>query len=258
MKISKSVVDKRREKMLSMISKTGDIKVPELANIFKISEITIRRDLQYLEDNRLIERYYGGARILDDIPVKKEDALLIYRENIAKYAAKMVEDGDSIFINTSSTALEMIKYIKAKNVTVITNNGNAINTRHSSEVTIILTGGELRHIKGTMVGEFAIDSLNKVTAKKSFIGCSGLSIESGMTTEILNEVKINEAMISRVVGKTYILADSTKFGINSSFVSCPIDKIKNIITDEKANAEMIEILREKGVFIHQVKIDDEN
>lgn len=257
MKVSRSVVDKRREKMLSMINKTGDIKVPEIASVFKISEITVRRDLQYFEDRRLIERYYGGARIIDKTAVKKEDALLIYKENIAKYAAKLVEDGDSIFINTSSTALEMLKYIKAKNVTVITNNGNAINARHSSAVTIILTGGELRHIKGTMVGEFALDSLSKVTAKKSFIGCSGISIESGMTTEILNEVKINEAMISRVVGKTYILADNTKFGINSSFVSCPIDSIKNIITDEKANAEIVEILREKGVLIHQVKIDDE-
>ena len=82
----------------------------------------------------------------------------------------MVEDGDTIFINTSSTALAMVPYIHAKNVVVITNNGNAITIPHSAEVTIILTGGELRHIKGTMVGEFALDNINMVSTRKTFLG----------------------------------------------------------------------------------------
>ena len=92
----------------------------------------------------------------------------------------------------------MIKYIKDKRVIVITNNGKAIYTEHSSKVSVILSGGELREIKEAMVGEFASNNISKVTAKKSFIGCSGLSLESGMTTEILSEVNINQLMLQRV------------------------------------------------------------
>ena len=167
----------------------------------------------------------------------------------------MVEDGDTIFINTSATALQMIKYIKDKRVTVITNNGKAIYMEHSSKISVILSGGELREIKEAMVGEFATNNISKVTAKKSFIGCTGLSVETGMTTEILSEVNINQLMLQRVTGTSYILADHTKIGRNSSFVSCPTAEILNIITDEKAPAEVLDGFRENEINVIQVTKD---
>ena len=181
----------------------------------------------------------------------------MYRKKIAKYAASLVEDGATIFINTSATALQMIKYIKDKRVTVITNNGKAIFMEHSSKVSVILSGGELRDIKEAMVGEFATNNISKVTAKKSFLGCSGLSVESGMTTEILSEVNINELMLNRVTGTSYILADYSKLGRNSSFVSCPTERIINIITDEKAPQNILEGFQENNINIFQVRRDME-
>lgn len=253
MKRSRVTVENRRRKVLDMITKSGDVKVGDIATLLHVSPLTIRRDLQYLEDSKLLERYYGGARIMEEREEEaSEDKVMSARRHIAKYAASLVEDGDHIFINTSSTAIGMLSYIEAKDVTVITNNGNAINMKHSSNVTVILTGGELRYVKGTMVGDFALNSLMGVTAKKSFVGCSGLSAESGMTSAFSNEVQINGLMLSRVTEKAYILADYQKIGQNSNFVSCPIHEVTNIITDTSAEEETVAKFRERGINVYQV------
>jgi len=253
MKASRSIVNSRREKILESIRGNGEVSVNALAEELLVSPLTIRRDLQYLEDHKLLERFYGGARrsnfkSADEVRNQKS----IRREKIAKYAAGLVEDGDSIFINTSSTALAIVKYITSKDVTIITNNANIINEQNPSQATLVLLGGELRYKKGTMVGDFALNNLNHVTAKKSFVGCSGLCPDTGMTTELLNEVNINQLMIERVTGASYILADSSKFGNKCSYVSCPPERIENIITDLDAPLVLLKEFRERGTLVCQV------
>lgn len=260
MKRSRDIVDTRRKKILAILQKTGDVRVMDIANHLKVSEITVRRDLQYLEDQKIIERYYGGARVRQEPQKVKRNEITVCRDNIARFAASLVEDKDTIFINTSSTALGMIKYITARDVTVITNNANAILEQKSHSVKVILTGGELYNIKGTLVGEFAKNNLLRVNAKKAFLGCAGLSLETGMTTEILNEVDLNQAMLQRVTGTAYIMCDHTKFEKNSSFTSCGIESLTNIITDAKAPLEDLQALREKGIHVDLVSAlepDDE-
>lgn len=255
MKRSREIVESRREKVLQALRDNGLVKVQDLAEELQVSPLTIRRDLQYLEDRKKLERFYGGATSVNHIPEggAEQDEIQLYKQRIAEYAATLVDNGDTIFINTSSTALQMIRYIKDKRVTVITNNGKAIYTEHSSKIAVVLSGGELREAKGAMVGEFASNNINKVTAKKSFIGCTGLSAECGMTTEILSEVSINQLMHERVTVTSYILADHTKLGKSSSFVSCPVSSIANIITDEKAPREIVDKFRERGINVIMIR-----
>lgn len=253
MKTSRTIVNSRREKVLEAVRSNGQAAVNDLAKQFQVSPLTIRRDLQYLEDHRLLERYYGGARdSKETMEDGGENPTLLHKEEIARYAASLVEDGDSIFINTSTTALALVKYITSRNVTIITNNGNIINEENPSQATVILLGGELRYMKGAMVGDFAQNNLARVTAKKSFIGCSGLSPETGMTTELMNEVNLNQMMFERVTRASYILTDSSKLGKQSSFVSCPPELICNIITDSEAPAKIVEQFRELGTWVHLV------
>ena len=211
MKTSRSIVNSRREKILETVRNGGDVSVSSLSEMLQVSPLTIRRDLQYLEEHKLLERFYGGART-GNAEVPRKNSRELRKERIAKYAAGLVEDGDSILLNTSSTALAMVKYITSRNVTIITNNGNIINEENPSQATIILLGGELRYQKGAMVGDFTKNSLAYVTAKKSFIGCTGISPDIGMVTEMVSEVNLNQMMFQRVTGASYILADSSKFG----------------------------------------------
>ena len=252
MKRERAYVDGRRNQILEMMQTNPQVRVDELAQRLGVSLITVRRDLQFLEDQKLLKRVYGGAVASPDT----EGEIRIYRKLIAQYAATLVSSNDNLFINTSRNALKMLEYIQCSNVTAITNNGKAISCNYPPGVSVVLTGGELRHPKDAMVGDFALRNLGLIYAGKAFLGCSGISAENGMTTEIFNEVSINELMIEHTTQGVYVLADHTKIGKNSSFISGPIDKIKVLITDEKAPEEALELIREKGVIVYQVRKAD--
>lgn len=257
MKRERAYVDGRRNQILEIMKKNPTVRVDELAKKMEVSLITIRRDLQYLEEQKRLVRFYGGAAAVDEKDAE-ENEVLIYRKLIAKYAATLVENSDSLFINTSRNALQMLDYVTCRNVTVITNNGKAIGKDYHEGISILLTGGELRYPKNAMVGDFAIRNLQTVFPKKAFMGCSGISPLSGVTTEIAGEVKINELMIRNATKDVYVLADHTKIGKKSSFTTSPIQRIGHLITDEKAPADVLEELRSAGMDIHQVCKGDFN
>jgi len=255
MKKHKTIVEARRDRIFSLLQESDTVKVDELAAELQVSPLTIRRDLDFFEQKTLIERFYGGAMLINKI-LPRSGTLMSYSLNkhaIAKRAAEFVENGDTIFLNTSSTALLILKYIKGKRVMVITNNGKAIFIEKDPLISIVLSGGELREPKEAMVGEFAINNLSKVTVAKSFIGCSGITAETGITTAVLQEVAINELMLNRCTGPRIILADCSKVGRDHSFVSGSIDKVTYLITDTMADPSSIDAIKSAGVNVIQVE-----
>ena len=259
MKNTRRLVENRRNKIYQLLEKNGSIKVDTLSEELSASPLTIRRDLDYFEQKGLIERHYGGAvlKTKQSRLASGGDLSLIYKDCIAKRAAQYVVDGDTIFINSSSTALRILEHVTAKMITVITNNGNAIYYSSKDNLTIVLTGGEVRSAKAAMVGEFALNNLSRVTATKSFLGCSGLTAEEGFTTAAMHEVAINQLMLSRVTGEKYILADHTKIGNKHNFISGSSDQISCVITDTEADAAVLHSLSERGVQIVQVACETE-
>lgn len=255
MKVDYETVSKRRNDMMVLIQKLGTISVSALAREFNVSEITVRRDLQYWEDKGAVLRCYGGAKLVQEMvdydSVNYTNDL--YKHAIAKYAAGFVEDGDTIFINTSSTALLIIRYIHGKHCTVITNNARAAATDHDSEVHIVLTGGELRYPKESMVGDFALSSIRKVNASKCFLGCSGITAKAGGTTAIMMETSINETMLSHTQGRKFVVCDHTKIGLQHEFISFGIQQIDTIITDIAADPEQVDLIRSAGKEVIQLK-----
>lgn len=247
MKTSKDLVNKRRDLIMKEIQIKKTVDVDELAEKFSVSKITVRRDLQYWEDQGAVEKYYGGARLIQNFVEHDVDPNEAYKHAIAKFAATFVDDGDTIFINTSSTALLIIKYIIGKRVTIITNNGKAIFCDHDPNVQIVMTGGELRFPKETMTGDFALNNLQRVKANKAFLGCNGFDSEVGMSTAILPEVIINEAMISRCSGTAFILADATKINYVHQFIVADPSNFNYLITDTRCTDEQIDQFTEKGI-----------
>lgn len=254
MKRERALVEGRRRRIVEIMEEKPEIRVDELARTLGVALITIRRDLRTLEEQKLLIRTYGGA--VAAMPHKDAgDEIDRYRTRIARFAADLVTEEDSLFINTSRNALEMLNYISCQNVTVITNNGKAVGCEYPPGINVVLTGGELRYPKDAMVGDFALRNLQPIYVKKAFMGCSGISA-AGMTTGIFNEVSINEMMVDHATEDVYVLADHTKIGVSSNFVSCSLEKIKVLITDEKADEEALELIRKKGVRVHQVGLQD--
>lgn len=259
MKNNRTIVNTRRQKILTELQTNKTIRVDDLAEKLQVSPLTIRRDLDYFSEKNLVERFYGGAslsqKVLDASSLVAKDTanFALHKHAIAQKAASMVEDGDTIFINTSSTALLMIKYLANKHVNIITNNGKAILMDKDPFVSIVLTGGELRIPKESMTGDFAINNLSRVTAVKCFMGVSGITPTTGITSAILPEVAINEMMIKRTVGKKYILADQSKIGKDSTFVCGTIEQLNVLITDSEANPDVLHELQAMNMQIMLVE-----
>ena len=155
MKRGRQSVNARRAQMLAMIRERQTIKVEELAGIFNVSLMTVRRDLQALEDSGQIGRFYGGAAVDPDaVADAGPDDVALCRRLIARYAASLVWDGDYVFINGSGTALKLLDYVGEKTVHVFTNNGAAVGGALPPGVEVTLSGGSLRERLGECMRRF--------------------------------------------------------------------------------------------------------
>ena len=257
MKISKAIVDKRRNEIMKTIQENNSITVDELVSKYNVSAVTIRRDLQYWEDLGAIVRNYGSASLIQEfVEDNKNYDRFRYMKAIAKRASLFVEDNDVIFINTSMTAIMMIDYIKYKNVTIITNNAKAINSHPDAQVEIIFTGGEVRYPKNSMVGDIALKAVNSINANKCFIGCSGLS-NNGASTGLIKETSINKAMIEHTKGKKFLLCDHTKIGLDFNYRYCGLNDVNVLITDVEVSDDVLDELTD-GCNIDVIKVEPLN
>ena len=261
MKNSKTVVFKRQQSILKELKENQSIDVETLADTLKVSPTTIRRDLQMFEKQGLVTRFHGGAQLIegtlqeDDGTQTQFSRIQIDAEQkhaIASYAATLIDEGDTIFINSSSTTLLLLDYIRDKRVVIVTNNGNALGYPKDPLVEIILTGGEVYKRKQSMVGEFALNTLSKISANKAFIGVGGINAESGITTSVLPETAVNEMMMKRC-GTCYVLAASQKIGRNHNFLSGSIKDVDTLITCQGGNQEELDKMRILGVKIIELE-----
>ncbi|MCI9008926.1 MAG: DeoR/GlpR transcriptional regulator [Lachnospiraceae bacterium] len=253
MKNNRKAVEERHLKILNMIRERGEVKVEELAELFQISPMTVRRDMQYLEEEKLISRIHGGAVSLEkaNMLLSQDEKISICRERISEYASRFIDDGDTLFINGSRTALNMLKYAENKKVMVYTNNCWGIGEKYPDDVTIRFTGGEVR--SNVMVGEYVMRNLLSMTADKTFLGCAAVYDDGEFRYDIPTEIGINEAMISRTKKALYVLADHTKIkrreALGNVYGSCVYEQSCTLITDDNANPAVVEQLRRFGIHV---------
>lgn len=254
MELKNNKLNKRHLYIIDKLKEYSSVKVDGLSKELSVSPITIRRDLQLLEDEGLVKRFHGGATIINSYNnYFNTDESLIIRNKLAQEAAKLVQENDTIFINSSSTAIQILKYLKSKRVTVITNNGNALNMNIDPSIQLILTGGAVYPEKNSMIGDFASHILSQVTADKCFLGVSSISADSGIGTSIFQETSINKMMLSRCKGNRIVIADSSKVGKEYNFLSADISMVSCLITDEGCDSSHENLLKEKGIEV--IKVD---
>lgn len=258
MKNNRKAVDERHLQILKMVRERGEVKVEEIAKYFQISLMTVRRDLQYLEKEKLLTRTHGGAVSLAraNMLLSQDEKISMCRDRISEYASRFVEDGDTLFINGSRTALNILRHVEGKRVSVYTNNCWGIGEKYPPGVTVYFTGGEVRN--NVMVGEYVMRNLLSMSADKTFIGCAAVYDDGEFRYDIPTEIGINEAMIGRTSRELYILADHTKLKsrepIENSYGSCAYDKQLTLITDDAADESVLEKLRDHGIHVIMVPV----
>ena len=253
MRTNRKEMDARQLAILRRVRDKGEIRSEDIAREYGISMMTVRRDLQMLEEQGLLHRTHGGAQSIENVHIGRDISsdILACREQISRFAARYVESGDSLFINGSRTALNMLKYAEDKKVFVCTNNGWAIGASYPKGVQIRLVGGEIRD--RVMVGNYTMRNLLEMNADKTFLGCAAVYDDGEFRYDIPTEIGINESMIGRTSGNIYILADHTKLHHrgerNNVYGSCTYERPVTLITDDKSDPQIIEHLREKGIEI---------
>lgn len=248
----------RHQIIINKIKKEGKVKVLSLCDEFKVSSVTIRKDLKFLEDKGLLFRTHGGATsnnpyTTDRHVNEKEKLHLSEKMRIGASAAKLIQANDSILIASGTTVLALAKNIHPKeNLTVITSALNvALELTHHPEIEVLQLGGVLRKNSTSVTGPYAENILPDFSCSKLFMGVDGIDVEFGLTTANVMEAHLNREMM-RVSQKTIILTDSSKFGKRGFGRICSMEDIDEIITDKGISAYTTRSLEELGIKVTMV------
>lgn len=239
-------VDDRQSAILARLAGDGVLAVGALARELGVSEVTIRADLQTLEDQGLLVRTRGGARssTLKHI-LQRQKIKVAEKERIATAAADLVADDDTVMVEAGTTAALIVRFLAGrKGVQIVTNSTLVFNNaRLNPALNIILTGGVFRRDSESLVGPIAERSLEDFNTRLAFLGTDGFSPERGLTTRFVEGGQVATVMRDRAT-ETWLVADSSKFG-QAGFVSfMPLSGITGIITDSLISEEAVQSLKE--------------
>jgi DeoR/GlpR family transcriptional regulator of sugar metabolism len=243
----------RHSEILRMLDSSNVVRVSDLSGRFKVSEETVRRDLERLEQDGVVRRIYGGAvrvsgRAMELSFTKRQTKNLEQKRRIALLAKDLVSDGESILLDSSTTVLELARALPHMHLTVLTNAVSTVMELANKGITVISTGGLLRQTSLSFIGPIAERALDGYYVDKAFISCRGLTLREGVTDASDLEVELKRRML-RAAKRCILLVDSSKFGQVGFCSICGIKDIHTIVTDNKANPRMVEELRNAGVEV---------
>lgn len=243
-------LNQRRIKILEMIKEDGHAKVQTLSQIFGVSEVTIRQDLEALEKMDLVQREHGGAFLKDFGNIVRTGKVfnqthLQEKQEIAKKAVSLINEGDVIILDSGSTTTEVAKLLVGySELTVIT---NAINIAsilgENPGITLIVTGGEFKAPTLSLTSDIAAKTLKDLHAAKLFLATAGISPTMNLTYPSLSDLIVKKTMID-ISDKVYLVADSHKVGVSAFATLGPITVVDCLITDKFITEEDIEQITE--------------
>ena len=249
----------RHNKIVQMVLDKGQINVVDICNMFDISEMTARRDLNTLDRKGLLRRVHGGAITslgrsyepsFQTRAVKNQDA----KTAIGLKAAELIYDGDSVALDVGTTTLEIVQGLRGKrNLTIVTSClqiANKVVDQLSLDIDarLILAGGIVRPRELSMIGPIPEEVYQELHVDKAFIGIGGVSLEDGLTEYNIEDTQIKKILI-RSAREKIVVADGSKFGVTTFASVAPLDAVDKIVTDNSAQEFIIAQIRERGVEV---------
>jgi DeoR family fructose operon transcriptional repressor len=225
----------------------------DLYTLLDTSEATVRRDLEWLEREGIVERTHGGAILsqrltLEPGYLQRAQKHPEEKRLIGEMAASLIEDNDVVFINSGTTTTQVIRYIRGDaGITVFSNNVYAALEIGEAGFKHHLIGGEFQPQSNSVAGRFAIDNLRQVYADKVILGVDGFSLKHGCTVPSNAEAEVVRQMIERNRGQIIIVADHSKWGVVSNFQIATMDEIDKFVTDEAIDPSASESLEARSV-----------
>jgi len=240
----------RRQSLLDILRKQPGLRVPELALALNVSEGTVRNDLNALEEQGLLVRVHGGAVLNQQYQFQNNSFVRRFQENaaakraIAREAAVLVHDGDSILMDASSTAYYFAKALAERRRLRVMTNGFEVarELAQNSTNTVILIGGVVNNESSSVTGLLSENIIEELHIQKAFLSCSGFSLARGMTEVHLAEAQLKRKMVESSQ-RLFALVDSSKFGKEDLTSFARPERINCLFTDQHLSAEWTERLK---------------
>lgn len=248
-------MNRRRMKILDLIREDGHAKVQDLSRIFNVTDVTIRQDLEMLEQMGYVQREHGGAFLKDVGSFAKTGQVFSQvnieeKKEIARKAVALINEGDCIILDSGSTTTEIARLLlDFRNLTVITNSLNiALILGENHAINLIVSGGEFKAPTLSLTGQMAADSFKGVHVNKLFLATAGISADFKLTYPSLSDLVVKAAMIESAE-KVYLVADSSKIGVSAFASLGPVSLVNALITDSHITADKFETLKLQNIEI---------
>jgi DeoR/GlpR family transcriptional regulator of sugar metabolism len=243
----------RRALILQLLQERRAVRVSSLSEDLRVSEMTIRRDLERLESEGLLTRTHGGAVLkrhiveepfyVDSVGSHQEE-----KRRIAQAAAALIQPGDTVFLSSGTTAAQVLRHVDPTiEARVITHNVGALVEAQGLRLEVFLVGGEFRPRSNAVVGPLAIEQVGRFHASKTFLGIDGFDLNEGLTTPSLDLASVERQMVAQTRGEVIGLADSSKIGTVADVVICKFDQVGAVIVDHGVDDEFRSELRRLGL-----------
>ena len=250
----------RRARLLDALQTSEFVRVPELAGALDVSEITVRRDLDDLAAQGVVERFHGGARLLARTapsarsePLSDSDSR---KRRIAARAAALVHPGYTVMLSGGTTTLAVFREIVSMDVRIVTNNAmiiGEINERSHAELFVL--GGEYNRRTRALNGDLTNLTLNEIHGSICFLGTNGMSQKAGLTSSIYAAAFVNRLMAKQCENRVVVVADASKIGVTTQFLSVPLSNVQHLVTDSDADPAEIAAYRAVGIQTTLCEID---
>lgn len=246
--------EERRLAILHLLNREGRASVNNLSHEFGVSEVTIRTDLQILADRSLIVRTHGGAVPASRNPTLSLDVRRVEqvaeKDRIGYTAASMVENGEAVFLDTSSTSLAIARHLENhRDLTVLTNSlALAYLMLDMPQVTVVIPGGILQRDTASLIGLDELEMLRRFNIQKGFFGAHGLTQREGLTDVSAAEAEVKREMV-KMCRQVIAVFDATKWGRVGLASFAWMHDLDFIITDRNAPADLVEQVRGFGIKV---------
>jgi DeoR family transcriptional regulator, aga operon transcriptional repressor len=245
----------RLDGILAQLASAGSVSVRELTETLGASPATVRRDLQLLEEQKLLSRSHGGAvgnGVLYELPVRYRSGRQAEEKGrIADAAVERTADAQTVGLTGGTTTTEVARRLRERSLTVVTNAVNIASELVISEtIRLVVTGGVARSQSYELIGPLAERTLEGLNVDVMFLGVDGVSA-GGLTTHDEVEAQTNRKMVERAA-RVIVVCDSSKIGRSALSSICSLQAVDELITDAAAPAEQLDAVRAAGVEVVQV------
>src|SRR5512139_1355336 len=245
----------RQQRLLRYIQQQQRITVNQIVEHFDVSLATARRDLETLADQGKVQRVHGGAIAVRQAPpeppvLQRTAEQTSEKVRIGQAAADLVREGETVFLSSGTTVLEVARQLRGKrNLTVITNSVLVVNELADvNDITVICLGGMLRHSEMSLIGHITELALSELRADKVILGIRAIDPENGLTSGYLPETMTDRAIL-KIGREVIVVADHTKCGASATAFVAPITSVHTLITDGGTPPDFIAAVQAQGVKV---------